>query len=837
MTNKTQRLINTADPGGLILVVDDKTDNVDLLNTMLTARGYSVIGSTSGRFALTMAGSRHPDLILLDIRMPGMDGYEVCRHLKADRQLKDIPVIFISALSETDEKVEAFQTGGVDYITKPFHEQEVLMRIRTHLELHRMRIDLEGIAAERTLELQKAHEKNLLDTKRLDALVRLSGMEEATEEEVAQYALEQGIILTGSEGGYFHIYDEDDQSLTFTSWSKEIMQEGTAPAGIHHPLERAEIWAECVLFKKPVIHNDCRDIIDRKNDREDRFRVRSHMSVPVVADKKMAAVSGVCNKKEPYDASDVQQLTLLMTGAWRIINKRRTEQNLVKSEMKFRGLFNDAPDMIHFIDPHGKIIDVNSIGIRSLGYPKEEYINKPLVDIIHKDFREKTARAFNKAMEGEILANYETVLVTKKGGSIDVEVNATPEIENGRVVALRAMVRDITMRKRKAEERKKIEDQLRQAQKMEAIGTLAGGIAHDFNNILSAIFGYSEMTLEGLPKDSKLFSNIQAVIKAGNRAGDLVKHILAFYQHDDRKLQPLKVQLIIKEALKLQCSSIPGTIEIKQNIDPDCKPVLADPTQIHQIIMNLCTNACHAMRETGGILGVSLEPFELTAEESGHRLNLQPGHYLELEISDTGCGISRTNLEQIFEPYFTTKAKGEGTGLGLDIVRGLVRKFLGDIYVFSEQGKGTTFKIYLPVIEQTGNIRQEEDIALLPTGNEGILLVDDDEILVLMYKKMLERLGYKVTDFTSSVVSLDTFRKRPDDFDLLITDMTMPKLTGAELAGQILAIRPEMPIILCTGYSELIDAEKAEAIGVDYYITKPVTRRKLAGIIRKALDG
>ena len=392
--------------------------------------------------------------------------------------------------------------------------------------------------------------------------------------------------------------------------------------------------------------------------------------------------------------------------------------------------------------------------------------------------------------------------------------------------------------KQQAENAKaKIEKQLIQAQKMEAIGTLAGGIAHDFNNILSAILVNTEMALLDLPADSKATNNLHRVMKAGSRAADLVKHILTFSRQRDSKLEPLRIQLVLREALKLLRPSIPTTIKVNQNIAQDCEPILADPTQIHQIVLNLCTNAYHAMRETGGNLDVSLEPVTLRTEDLNYKINLQPGSYVKLGISDTGYGITKDIQDKIFEPFFTTKATGEGTGLGLATVHGIVLSLGGEITVYSEPGKGTVFHVYLPtIIETQGIIFQERDAEPLPTGTERIILVDDDEEISQMNKSMLESLGYQVTALTSSMDTLDTFQKKPENFDLVLTDMTMPKMTGVDLSEKILAIRPDIPIILSTGFSELVNRKKAIEIGIRDFFMKPFLMENLAKSVRKVLD-
>lgn len=384
--------------------------------------------------------------------------------------------------------------------------------------------------------------------------------------------------------------------------------------------------------------------------------------------------------------------------------------------------------------------------------------------------------------------------------------------------------------------RKKLEAELQQAHKMEAIGTLAGGIAHDFNNILSAILGYAELAAREMDDAENLDKDLRQIIKGVERARELVRQILTFSHRNEQQLQPLKVQVIIKEALKLLRSSIPSTIEIKQDISNECGAVLADPTQIHQVVMNLCTNAYHAMRETGGVLGVSLQPVELTKRIADNRVKLEPGAYVRLEISDTGTGIAKDVQKRIFEPYYTTKTIGEGTGLGLAVVHGIVSGLKGSITLYSELNLGTAFRIYLPVVPPGPENDKKKTDAALPTGNENILIVDDDRAIAEITSRKLEKLGYNVTTFINSAYALQQFRNGPDMFDLIITDMTMPDMTGEELARNVLKVRPDMKIILSTGFSELINEEKAGAIGIKGYIMKPVAMDDMAIKVRNVLD-
>ncbi|TKB09647.1 response regulator [Desulforhopalus sp. IMCC35007] len=394
-------------------------------------------------------------------------------------------------------------------------------------------------------------------------------------------------------------------------------------------------------------------------------------------------------------------------------------------------------------------------------------------------------------------------------------------------------------RKQVEEDRKNLQLQLIQSQKMEALGTLAGGIAHDFNNILGAILGFSEMVQENCPPGSTMRHDIDQVVEASHRAKELVKQILSFSRQAETEERILQPALIIKEAIKMLRASFPATIDIQQNIDPDLGQVLADPSQIHQILTNLCTNAFHAMEETGGTLSISLKNKKLTSADVVHEQDVQPGLFVELSVGDTGPGISPTIMNKIFDPFFTTKEVGKGTGMGLAIIHGIAKKSGGFVSCQSTLGEGTIFHVYLPLHDQEGTLETEKKplISTPPGKNERILFVDDEEMLAEMGKTMLERLGYRVTSTTRSVDALTILQKQPDEFDLVITDQTMPGMTGIELARRVLQIRPGLPIILCTGFSNLISEEKARTSGIMGFAMKPLAKKDLAVLIRNVLEG
>jgi len=417
------------------------------------------------------------------------------------------------------------------------------------------------------------------------------------------------------------------------------------------------------------------------------------------------------------------------------------------------------------------------------------------------------------------------------GSGFEVQVSSwLIRNEQGEALCLMASFLDVT-------EKHQIEHSLRVAQRLEALGTLGGGIAHDFNNILAPILGYADLVQDELPEGHEAREHLQAVIRAAERAKDLVRQILAFSRRAEHARQPVQLAGVVEEVVTLLQATLPATIEIRKRIQAESAFVLADPTQIHQVLMNLCTNAYHAMQETGGILGVGMSEVEIPPEDSKVAgQNLLPGSYLRIEISDTGCGMASDVVERIFEPYFTTKEKGKGTGLGLSIVHGIIKGYGGHISVYSEPGQGSTFCIYLPRMSQEVEETRAEALQPVPGGEERILLVDDEESLVHLGKTMLQHLGYRVTALTSSQEAWALLQKQPDAFELLLTDMTMPRMTGLELAQRYLLLRPSGKVILITGFSELVNDEKARLAGIRKLLMKPVVKRELALAVRQVLD-
>jgi len=522
-----------------------------------------------------------------------------------------------------------------------------------------------------------------------------------------------------------------------------------------------------------------------------------------------------------------------------ITERNRTKQALIEREERLRAIFEGAQKVSFIIadaqDPEYKIVEFSPGAENIFGYSRREMIGKPVSALHAPEHAARFSQMYEDLRAGNRGFSEEISLLRKSGEAFPAFFSTSPLVDkNSEIHAVLEVSIDLS-------EQKELEKRLYRSQRLEAIGTLAGGIAHDFNNILTPIIGFTEMSLNSVNSgswDKKVQRNLNEVLFAANRAKELVNQILTFSRQREYEKKPITIEPIIKEVVKLLRSTLPSTIDIQQDMRTNNSPVLAEPTGIHQVIMNLCINAYHAMREKGGTLTLSAK--ELEVEEGGTEKHLEmlPGPYLRITVSDTGYGMSQEMIGRIFNPYFTTKPEGEGTGLGLSVAHGIIQDHGGGITVSSEPGKGTTFHVFLPIVASSKNLEREELPAFhsLPNGNERILLVDDERQILLMLEEMLGDLGYEVTARSSPADAYDAFLTQGKSFDLVITDQIMPGLTGADLAEKLLQVRPDIPIILCTGYSETISKQRAKDIGFREYLMKPVILEQLAETIRKVLD-
>jgi PAS domain S-box-containing protein len=512
-----------------------------------------------------------------------------------------------------------------------------------------------------------------------------------------------------------------------------------------------------------------------------------------------------------------------------ITDRKRAEQALAESEDKYRQLFDMESDAIFMIDNDtGRLLEVNAAGESMYGYSREELLEMKNTDLSAEP--EATRQATRTALTSVPVRYHKN----KAGNVFPVEIAARHFPWKGRPVHV-AAIRDVAARMAADNEKAELESQLRQAQKMESIGTLAGGIAHDFNNILSAIIGYTEIARMAAEGNGKVHKSLGEVLKASQRAKNLVGQILAFSRQTRSEFGPVQVRLIALEVIKMLRATLPASIEVVSELTTQAM-VLADANQLHQVLMNLRTNAFHAMRKEGGRLCLEVGEVHLEASSAAHMDNLKPGDYLKLTVADTGIGMDREVLGRIFDPYFTTKAKGEGTGLGLSMTYGIIKAHQGAIVADSRPGKGSVFTVYLPKFESQVNHRGAESNPQMPQGQERILCIDDQPELVSILKAMLNALGYQVTTRSNSLEALELFAQEPEKFDLVITDLNMPHMLGDRLAQEILKIRPGVPIVLCTGFSDQVKGKDLSAVGIRAVAHKPILMADLAKLVRGVLD-
>ncbi len=563
-----------------------------------------------------------------------------------------------------------------------------------------------------------------------------------------------------------------------------------------------------------------------------QMNVEGYVAVPLFDKKSNPTGILVALYRKPVENISFAEsfLQLVASSAAAEMERTHMEEVLRTSENRFRDISLSMADWIWETDSETKFTYISQSIKDVLGYSPKELIGKAPFDLMPEDESVRVKKIASKLVsKSENIKDLENWNIDKEGRRLLMLTNGIPIIDNkGKMQGYRGINKDITAQR-------KLEAQLQQAQKMESIGTLAGGIAHDFNNILFPIVGHTEMLLEDVPEDSPLRDSLNGIYTSALRAKDLVKQILTFSRQEKSQLKLMKMQPVIKEALKLIRSSIPTTIEIKQNIQSDCGVIKADPTQIHQIVMNLTTNAYHAMEKTGGELKVGLKEIKLI-EYDVIDPDMTPGSYACLTISDTGVGMDKEVTQKIFDPFFTTKEKGKGTGMGLSVVHGIVLGMNGAIQVNSQPGKGTQFLLYLPLEKSPYEEKPSTSKTKIQGGTEQVLLVDDEEAILTMEKRILERLGYQVTSRTSSIEALEAFRDSPDKFDIVITDMAMPNMSGDKLSAELAKIRSDIPVLICTGFSETMSEEKAFSMGIKGFLLKPIVIKDLAQKIREVLD-
>ncbi|EMS79938.1 hybrid sensor histidine kinase/response regulator [Desulfotignum phosphitoxidans] len=797
-----------------ILIVDDRMENRYLLEILLKSEGHDTVSAVNGKKALECLASGPFDLIITDILMPVMDGFQLCRYCKADQTLCHIPFVFYTA-TYVDEKDEAFayEIGADGFLRKGMEPSAFLASIQAVIKnTQKGRLSPKPPVDKPEEETYKHYSERLIRKleKKMQDLEqkeeRLNMALEASRDGLWDWNIQTGEVYFSPRYYTMLGYEPNELPQTYDTW-----------AGLLHPDDRE-------AAEKSIL-----DHIEKEFspfEQEFRMKTRSGKWKWILGRGKVFSVD---EKGRPVRIvgthTDISRLKAVIRQA------RETRE-------RYRNIIEVSPVGIA-VHAGGKVVFSNRAGADILGaLSPDDLTGKPIHEIIHPDNLDAAKARIQRMMAGEPgLYPVEDRYVRLDGTPIDVMVMATAISFQG-APAVQVVVQDITEKKRTEKELQQAETRLRQVQKLEAIGSLAGGIAHDFNNILSAIIGYAQLAIDRLPKDSPVQADLEQVYKGGERAKALVMQILAFSRQQEQSEIPIQIGPIVKEAVKFLQSTLPSSIDIQQQIAPDAGMVLADPTRIHQVLMNLCTNAAHAMDRAGGTLTVTLAGIILDPESAAALPDLLPGKYLKLTVADTGHGIAPQTLPRIFDPYFTTKRRSQGTGLGLATVHGIIKSCGGGITVSSTPGQGTTFHLYFPVMGDPVKPVPEKPAPATAAGNHAcILFVDDEPPIANLGKRLLEHLGYQAEARTDPLEALALIKADPGRFDLVITDLTMPGMSGDNLASELTKIRPNLPVIMCSGFSRDMTKAAAEAAGIKAFVLKPILKDNLAAVIRQVLAG
>lgn len=862
-----------------ILIAEDSPTQAEQLKHLLEEQGYTVTVAANGKQALAAARERKPALILSDIVMPEMDGYTLCKQIRSDKELEDTPVMLVTSLTKPHDILKGLECGADNFITKPYEEKYVLSRIQHILSNRQLpkreRVQFgaeiyfagrrQFISAEqqqilalllstyeeavrinqelgaRKKELERSHQS-------LQALYRLAeGLNETTsEKEVLEKALERAMELPGVQAGWICL------------WEAEGGVRLAAARGLPPALELPGAWeGDCLCRKKllagelelPTIL-DCERIQQARGDtrglcchasitlrRGDRVMGVMNLAGPehgLFRDEELKTLYGAGNQiavaiQRAYLLEQLERKVEERTAALteEVARRRRAEEILRRSETNYRTLFECANDSILVFEPENEtILEANNRACETYGFPKDELIGMSLKKLT-KDVP-RGERQVSQLLEDGTHRNFETVHFRKDGTAIDLLCNSSVIEYEGRKASL-SINRDIT-------ERKRLEEQLRLSQKLEAIGQLAGGVAHDFNNLLGVIIGYSDLLLERSGLTDPQCKKVEQIRKAADSAASITRQLLAVGRKQVLESRVLDLNAVVTDMGQMLRRLIGEDIDLVIVSGPELEKVKADAGQIEQVIMNLVVNARDAMPR-GGKLIIGTANAELDETYTKQRPVVQPGPYVMLEVSDTGVGMDAEIQARIFEPFFTTKERGKGTGLGLATVYGIVKQSGGYIWVYSELGKGTTFRVYLPrvgaavVAPRSGEVREE-----LPRGSETVLLVEDAEPLRELAREFLEGFGYKVLEARNGAEAIEVAGQHPGPIHLLLTDVVMPGMSGPELAERLTSGHPGMKVLCVSGYTnEAVNHRVPMKAGMAF-LQKPFTRQALAHKVRELLS-
>ena len=808
-----------------ILVIDDELHIRQSFSDFLEDLGFETILAENGLIGLERLKTEKPDLVLLDLRMPEMDGLEVLQQGK--KLLPDTPMIVISGANRIGDVVRALRYGAWDYLEKPVRDfsilghsvQKAVEKARLIRENKAYQEQLEKKVKERTAELEKANTNLSHINHRLHRIVESTRGLTCCKEmgQFSKMILDEFADQMAATGGSFYMIEGDSLKLMYA------LDPGHAPERLSFPLEEDSVLKKVIEERNPLLIEDIGLLDDIRSSEWQGYTDGSLLAFPILDtdSKAVGAITLHCKEEPPFVEQDKEIGAILASYSCETLRAVKAFEAVQKSELQYRTLFEKNNDAIFMVERQtGRYLDANQAGLELTGRSLEELNQLTVFDVTPIGAKER----FSSLQLVDTPSDFGMVVYERPDHSYRTAKLTVVPLDDNMIIGI---AKDIT-------QDLELEKQLRHSRKMEAIGTLAGGIAHDFNNILSGIFGYAQLTEMNLDNPEAARKNLRQVVNGASRAGELVQQILTFSRQAEHERKSLKLYLIVKETVKFLRSSIPSSIEIKEKVNSRSN-ILADATQIHQVIMNLCTNAYHAIgNNQQGTLTVSLEEVEVT--ELALKNDCRLGPYLRLGIEDTGNGIDNEILDRIFDPYFTTKEMAHGTGLGLAVVEGIVKSHEGFITVKSAVDQGTLFNVYFPKVAPSQKVDSlNASTADMSGGTGRIMLVEDEASILEATQGILEKVGYQVTGFLDGESAFREFEKDPSQFDLIITDMTMPKMSGRELSRKVLSIKAEMPIILCTGFHETFTREKALKEGICEYVQKPLTGKKLVDIVGQAL--
>jgi signal transduction histidine kinase/DNA-binding response OmpR family regulator len=852
-----------------LLLIDDEPGLRLSLRDYFEDCGFTVYEAIDGENGIEQFREIKPDIALIDLKMPGMGGIEAIKILH--NEFPETPLIVVSGTGIIEDAIEAIRNGAWDYVSKPIRD---MLELEHVIEMSfeksalikdnkRYQNELEDLVEDRTIELQNTNKDLFLLNKRLHEVVEITSSLQGFDriENFGKYLLEKFGTHMNASGGSLYLCRREGLKLVHSFNSESL------PGFIKYPLKDDSILSRALSTSEPQIAKDMEEEEILKKNGLPVSVDGSYLVFPLTdSNRKNVGILTIHKKSKPYLMDQDKEIgTILSSFSSEAIRAISFVEDIRKREQYFKILakgIGGSSDQAFFDSIVRSCVSIFETEYAFLGRIEGDRLNS--VSYIDNG---QLRSSFGFDISGSVAE-----LVLKEGSyqykdkvgllpdrselsSLDIKsyIGFAIKDNNGDPIGILCTFSRYTMNYpddwseilelmaskyssvidlvNADKEKARLRENLQQAQKMEAIGTLAGGIAHDFNNILSPILGYSEMILYSVPEDNELRSDIEQIKNAGIRAKDLVQQILSFSRQKEVKAKAVEIQIIVREVVRMLKSTLPATIKIEQTIKKDCFPVYADPTQIHQVVMNLCTNSFHAMEENGGVLTVTTENTEVASDP------LEPAtRYVKLVVKDTGVGMAPDMVERIFEPYFTTKKEGKGTGLGLSVAHGIVSSCGGFIDIESEKNVGTTFSVYLPVAEafQVDAVQKEEE--KIQQGSENIMLVDDQVPILKVLGNVLGGLGYKVTSFSDPLEAFKSFEEAPENYDMIITDQTMPNLTGDKLSEKIFAINSEFPVILCTGYSSIMTKEKAYALGIRAFLAKPIEMNELASTIRGIFD-